>query len=756
VTTVQVSNGKASFSGLSINKPGIGYTLQASTSDPLTTTSAPFDITIGSVAKLTFNPSPSNTQAGSLFTPQPVVEAQDAGGNLVASYNGTLNLSIASNPGGGALSGTTVATAVNGVATFSGLSINRSGSGYTLLASDGSVSGTSAAFDIVAGAPTQLVFTSSPGDTRAGAPFTNQPVVEARDNFGNTAIGFTGPVTLTVTSGTGAPGAALGGTVSLNAVNGVASFSGLSIDKLGVGYRLTASIAGPLSVNSNPFNITATGLVFTLQPVTTPAGQSLVVTVAAQDGANNTDTNFTGPVTLAIKFGTGAPRATLGGTLTVNAVNGVANFTGAGLNITTAATGYILIASTGGLAGAESQSFDITSGPAVQLAFATSPGNTPAGAPLTLAIEARDSYGNLATSLTGTVDISIASNPGGGLLGGTTSKAFSGGIASFGAADGLNIGRLGVGYTLHAVSGALTADSAAFNITASRLVFGAAPGNTPVGTAFAQQPVLRAEDGFGTLDTTFTGSIALTIATGTGASGATLNGTTTLAAAGGIATFSHLSIDRIGAGYQLSAAAAGLTSATSTAFNITKAVLYAPLMRTPGYPDLVASFSLSTSAVEADKPVVVTVTIANQGNVPAGQFWVDFYINPTTPPTAANQPWDKSCGGRRCEEGIAWYVDRVLAPGERITLTSTPGSYYAQNTAWNGSFNTGLLNLYLYVDSWNPGTPTGAVHESNETNNRAEFHIPIALASTSVRAAAAPMVDLPALPPRPVRPEQSR
>jgi len=41
--------------------------------------------------------------------------------------------------------------------------------------------------------------------------------------------------------------------------------------------------------------------------------------------------------------------------------------------------------------------------------------------------------------------------------------------------------------------------------------------------------VLRAEDGFGTLDTTFTAPITLAILSGTGASGAGLDGTTTLA-----------------------------------------------------------------------------------------------------------------------------------------------------------------------------------------------------------------------------------
>jgi hypothetical protein len=751
-TTVQVSNGKASFSDLSIDKPGIGYTLAAS-SGALSGTSAPFDITLGSAVKLVFNPSPSDAPAGTAFPTQPIVEAQDAGGNLVPSFTGSVTLAIASNPGGGTLSGTVTVPAVGGIATFSGLSIDKAGVGYTLQASDSVLNGTSAAFTIVAGAPTQLVFTSSPADTRVGVAFTNQPVLEARDAFGNIASGFNGPVTLAITSGTGAAGATLGGTATVNAVGGVASFSGLSIDKIATGYRLTASIAGPITVDSVAFNITATGLVFTVEPVTTPAGQTFVVRVAAQDAANNVDTTFNGTVTLAIKFGTGSPRATLGGTVRVDAVNGVADFTGQGLNITKAGTGYILIATATGLAGAESQPFDITGGAVTQIAFATSPSNTPADAPLTFVIEARDAFDNLATSYTDMVDITIGTNPGSGTLGGTISKAFSGGLASFGAAEGTNINKLGVGYTLHAVSGAFTADSAAFNITASRLVFAATPGTTPVGSAFAQQPVLRAEDSFGTLDTTFTGSVTLTILSGTGTSGATLNGTVTLAATGGLAAFNRLAIDRVGTGYQLSAAAAGLPSVTSNAFDITKAMLYAPMMLTPGYADLVAQISLSPSTITEDQPVLVTVTITNQGNAPADPFWVDFYVNPLVPPTVANQPWDKSCGGRRCKQGIAWYVEQSLAPGESITLTSTPASYYAKNTVWDGSFDSGLLNLYVYADSWNPGVPTGAAYESNETNNRAELHTLPALASAAARIIAAPQADLPALPPRPVRPE---
>ena len=64
----------------------------------------------------------------------------------------------------------------------------------------------------------------------------------------------------------------------------------------------------------------------------------------------------------------------------------------------------------------------------------------------------------------------------------------------------------------------------------------------------------------------------ITLAIGTNAGGGTLSGTfTTVAAVAGVATFSDLSINLTGTGYTLTAAdaAALLTGATSSAFNIT-------------------------------------------------------------------------------------------------------------------------------------------------------------------------------------------
>jgi uncharacterized delta-60 repeat protein len=63
------------------------------------------------------------------------VDVEDSSGNLVSSDNSTLSLAIASGPSGATLGGTTTVSAVNGVATFSNLTLSTPGT-YTLTATD--------------------------------------------------------------------------------------------------------------------------------------------------------------------------------------------------------------------------------------------------------------------------------------------------------------------------------------------------------------------------------------------------------------------------------------------------------------------------------------------------------------------------------------------------------------------------------------------------------------------------------------------
>jgi len=101
---------------------------------------------------LAFTVQPSTTLPLMAIQPAVQVKALDAGGNPVTSFNGSVTIAIGHNGGTvlpGTLSGTTTVTAVNGVATFSNLSIDQLGNGYTLVVSGANVFGAeSAPFNI--------------------------------------------------------------------------------------------------------------------------------------------------------------------------------------------------------------------------------------------------------------------------------------------------------------------------------------------------------------------------------------------------------------------------------------------------------------------------------------------------------------------------------------------------------------------------------------------------------------------------------
>jgi hypothetical protein len=102
----------------------------------------------------------------------------------------------------------------------------------------------------------RLVVQTNPSSGQATVPFATQPVIVAQSAPNVTLTSFNGPVTLSIKAGTGTAGATLAGTVTVNAANGVASFSGLALNKAGIGYRLTATSSGLSSVDSAVFDIT--------------------------------------------------------------------------------------------------------------------------------------------------------------------------------------------------------------------------------------------------------------------------------------------------------------------------------------------------------------------------------------------------------------------------------------------------------------------------------------------------------------------
>ena len=116
------------------------------------------------------------------------------------------------------------------------------------------------------------------------------------DSGGNTVTDYSGTIALSITPNTGNPSAALsctpGSGTTVGAVNGVATFSGCSINMAGSGYTLTATdITDPLpTAISNSFNITST---FSLNPVyqsqifNTNGAASLYPQGGAEDASGN-------------------------------------------------------------------------------------------------------------------------------------------------------------------------------------------------------------------------------------------------------------------------------------------------------------------------------------------------------------------------------------------------------------------------------------------------------------------------------------
>ena len=100
-------------------------------------------------------------------------------------------------------------------------------------------------------------FLMQPAGASAGVAFRTQPLVEILDTYGEIDNGFTGAVPLGITKGSGSARAVLSGAVTVNAFDGVATFTNLSIDLAGSGYSLTASGSGLAPATSATFNVAA-------------------------------------------------------------------------------------------------------------------------------------------------------------------------------------------------------------------------------------------------------------------------------------------------------------------------------------------------------------------------------------------------------------------------------------------------------------------------------------------------------------------
>ncbi len=185
-----------------------------------------------------------------------------------------IDVTLTAMNGDGSLQGTTTVTAVSGVATFAGLSLDDGSMTYELQATCSGCPVQDSNVVVVCERAASLAFGTEPShDLLSGASFTVQPVVHILD-FSGFVITDGPDSSLTVlVEPTDAGELTLGGTTSVGAGGlGVATFNGLTatLESSEMGVTMTAKTVSPaLSVESAVFTVyrVATSLTFDQQPV---------------------------------------------------------------------------------------------------------------------------------------------------------------------------------------------------------------------------------------------------------------------------------------------------------------------------------------------------------------------------------------------------------------------------------------------------------------------------------------------------------
>lgn len=595
------------------------------TNSPVTFTAT---ATVGSAGQLTITTQPSSSaQSGAAFAQQPRLQLRDAGGNPVSQAGLAVTASIATGPAGGTLVGNPIAaTNGQGLAIFSGLGITGSPGIYTLNFIGANLSGaTSSGVTLAAGAPARLAFAVQPSAAAAGGVITPPVQVAVEDAQGNAVPGATNNVTVAI--GSNPSGGVLSGTKTVAAVNGVATFSNLSIDKVGSGYTIAASSSGLQGATSTAFNVTSGGAgSISIRrgdgqsaPVGTavPIDPSILVTNANGVGVPGVNVDF------AVASGGGS---ITGGAQTTDA-NGFATVGNWTLGPSTGANTLTATAAGAGISG-NPVTFTATglAGSANKVLIQTQPAATAtSGVPLTTQpqvhlVDANDNP--VATSGLG-VTATIASGPAATLSNATATTA--GGQANF---SGLTINGPAGTYTLSfGGSGLVPATSNPIALAAGGatklVILTQPPGNVQAGVPFATHPVIQVQDAAGN-PVNVSRNIVVALDSGSG----TLGGTKTLPTNGSSSvTFTDLRIDGpLGINtLQFAASGAGIAPVGSIDIAVTPGpvsgsasqvtVIGSPITASSGSSQATVRVTAKDGSGNLVSNAAVTVTISGSGNV---------------------------------------------------------------------------------------------------------------------------------------------
>jgi hypothetical protein len=241
----------ATFSNLIFDTAG-SYTLSLGDGSLAGTATGSIVVSPASASQLSYQQTPTTGTAGQALTPSVKVTVEDAFGNPETTDSSTVAIAIASGPGGFATGSTTSVPAVNGVATFSNLTLDTAGT-YMLQATDGTLaSATSGNVAIGAGAASQLGWEQIPSTGQTGQAISPSVTVAIEDMFGNVVPSNTSSVTIAVA--TGPDVFASGSTTSVHAIGGVATFNNLFLNTPGA-YTLSVTDGAFPGITSSTITI---------------------------------------------------------------------------------------------------------------------------------------------------------------------------------------------------------------------------------------------------------------------------------------------------------------------------------------------------------------------------------------------------------------------------------------------------------------------------------------------------------------------
>lgn len=231
------------------------YTITAGFNDFAVSVDTTVTSTAGAAFALAMVTQPSsNGTSGVALSQQPIVEVVDQYGNRNTSATNTVTASVLT--GNAAITAGSAKAAVSGLATFSGLTMTDSDGGANILRFSASGLSTvdSSGVTLAPPIPTKLGVGTGPSTVNVDATISPAPTFLVQDSGGVTVPGATNAVTVAL--GDNGEGATLNGTLTVNAVDGVATFNGLSVDTAG-GYTLDATASGLTGVSSSAFTVNA-------------------------------------------------------------------------------------------------------------------------------------------------------------------------------------------------------------------------------------------------------------------------------------------------------------------------------------------------------------------------------------------------------------------------------------------------------------------------------------------------------------------